>query len=225
MYKKIPPVITIDGPTASGKGTVARRVADCLSWKYLDSGSLYRLTALMSFRFGVSYTDEVAIANLAETLPVVYSGNSIFLDKDDVSLAIREESVGEIASQIAVLPLVRKALLLKQRSFRQYPGLVTDGRDMGSVVFPDAALKVFLTADPVVRVQRRCQQLVEQGVDSSQLEACSSLLQQRDLRDASRKIAPLKEALDAFVIDTSNLSIEEVVAEVVSVYQKGTQIF
>ena len=207
------PVIAIDGPTASGKGTVAHRVADRLGFHYLDSGALYRLTALCALRQDTSLKDEHALAKLAEHLPCSFVGEHIYLGKEDVSQAIRKEEVGNTASRIAVLPTVRHALAGLQLGFRKPPGLVADGRDMGTVIFPDAALKVFLTASAASRAQRRSKQLIEKGF-SANFDDLLRDLQERDARDARRAAAPLKPAPDAFVLDSTALSIDETVEAV-----------
>ena len=205
------PVIAIDGPSASGKGTIASRVADDLDFHYLESGALYRLVALQAIRKGLS--DAEKLAEAARTLPVRFHNERIILEDQDVSDAIREEEVGVRASEVARVPAVRQALLLRQRAFRQEPGLVADGRDMGTIVFPDAALKVFLTASPEVRAERRYKQLIAKGIDAN-LRALSRDLQERDERDAKRAVAPLVPAPDSQVLDSSALSIDEVVERI-----------
>jgi len=201
------PVIAIDGPSASGKGTVASQVAERLGFHYLESGALYRLVAL----WGGS----------AETLPAAFRGGRIYLYNQDVTEKIREESIGVRASEVAANPAVRAALLARQRAYRQPPGLVADGRDMGTVVFPDAALKVFLTASVQVRAERRYKQLIDKG-NSANLASLSRDLEARDQRDAARAVAPLKPAADAAVLDSSGLSIEQVVDEVLERYRERT---
>lgn len=209
----IVPVIAIDGPTASGKGTVAQRVADALGWHYLDSGALYRLAALAAHRAGVALDDESALARLAATLPIEFSGGRILLAGDDVTDAIRAEAVGEAASRIAVLGALRAALLDRQRDFRQAPGLVADGRDMASVVFPDASLKVFLTASVEARAERRHKQLIEKGF-SANLDSLLRDLRARDARDAGRTHAPLVAAEGAVVLDSTPLTVLQTVQAV-----------
>jgi cytidylate kinase len=205
------PVIAIDGPTASGKGTIAQRVAARLGWHYLDSGALYRLTALSALRRGVSPDDPAAVAALAAELPVVFEvGGSIRLAGDDVTEAIRDEAVGNAASLIAVHPPVRAALLGLQRRFRRPPGLVADGRDMGTVVFPDAALKVFLTASAESRAARRHKQLMDKGI-SANLATLLGELRERDARDTARAVSPLVAAKGAFVLDSTSLTIDQTV--------------
>ncbi|MFA7623596.1 MAG: (d)CMP kinase [Pusillimonas sp.] len=213
------PVITIDGPTASGKGTVAQRVAQALGWAMLDSGALYRLTALACGDAGIAITDEAGAARVAVGLDVRFSGGAIVLSGRDVTDAIRAESVGVQASQVAALGAVRQALLERQRAFRQPPGLVADGRDMGTVVFPDAAVKVFLVADVHARAQRRCKQLIDKGFPAN-LADLTRDLQERDARDSSRAHAPLVAAPDAVTIDSSNLSIEQTVNAVLGLWSK-----
>lgn len=207
------PVITVDGPSASGKGTVARRVAEALGFHYLESGALYRLVALASLQAGVAADDEARLEGLAQRLDARFLGQRIFLSDHDVTEALYTEDCGTRASEVARLGRVRTALLARQRDFRQPPGLVADGRDMGTVVFPDAALKVFLSASPAVRAQRRYKQLKEKGIHAT-LHALSSELEARDARDAARAVAPLRAAADAVQLDSSELSIEEVVSRI-----------
>ncbi len=208
-------MIAIDGPTASGKGTVARRVADSLGFHCLDSGALYRLSALAAIEGGVALDDEAALARLAQTLEVRFAGDEVLLKGVVVTLRLRDEAVGNGASRIAVYPKLRAALLGRQRDFRQEPGLVADGRDMGTVVFPDAALKIYLAASVEARAGRRTKQLMDNGIFANM----SSLLQdlrERDLRDTTRAAAPLVKAEDAVTIDSSDLSIAEVVDRVLT---------
>lgn len=207
------PVIAIDGPTASGKGTVAQRVAETLGWHYLDSGALYRLAALAALRAGVALDDEPALARLAVNLPIEFSGGRILLAGDEVTDVIRAEAVGEAASRIAVLGALRAALLDRQRDFRQAPGLVADGRDMASVVFPDASLKVFLTASAEARAERRYKQLIEKGF-SANLDGLLRDLRARDARDAGRTHAPLVAAEGAVVLDSTPLTVLQTVQAV-----------
>ncbi len=207
------PVIAIDGPTASGKGTVAQRVAGVLGWHYLDSGALYRLVALRALESGIEAADAEALAQLAKGLRPRFNADRIELDGRDVTDDIRREDVGAMASRIAVHPALRAALLGLQKGFRRPPGLVADGRDMGTVVFPDAQLKVFLTASVDARAERRHKQLREKGFFSNM----SNLLQDlraRDERDSNRSAAPLKPAEDARRLDSSNLTIDEVVLQI-----------
>jgi cytidylate kinase len=210
------PVIAIDGPSASGKGTIAKRVAAALGFHYLESGALYRVVALIALRQGLQ--DEVAIAAAAAGMDVYFQGDEILLEDEDVSLHIRHEEVGKRASDIAPMPGVRRALLERQRAFRRPPGLVADGRDMGTVVFPEAALKIFLTASPEVRAQRRYNQLIEKGI-AANLGALSRDLAERDARDANRAVAPLAPAPDSQVLDSSSLSVETVADRVLQLWR------
>jgi 3-phosphoshikimate 1-carboxyvinyltransferase len=205
------PVIAIDGPSASGKGTIAARVADALGFAYLDSGSLYRLVALGAMRAGIPLDDERRVAELAAALPVRFDQGRTWLEDDDVTDLIREEICSVGASRVAALPAVRDALLDRQRDFRTAPGLVAEGRDMGSVVFPDAATKIFLTASPRVRADRRYKQLMEKGLTAN-MESLLKDLEERDARDAARTVAPLKRLPDAALLDTSDMGIETAVA-------------
>jgi CMP/dCMP kinase len=193
------PVIAIDGPSASGKGTIAKRVAEALGFHYLESGALYRLVALLGLRHGLE--DEAALAQAAEHMDVAFQGDEIILEDQEVSPHVRHEDVGNRASEVARMPGVRQALLGRQRLFRRPPGLVADGRDMGTVVFPDAALKIFLTASPEVRAERRYKQLIEKGI-SANLRALSRDLAERDARDRNRALAPLVPAPDSQVLDS-----------------------
>jgi cytidylate kinase len=210
------PVIAIDGPSASGKGTIAKRVAQALGFNYLESGALYRLVALLALRQGLR--DEAAIAQLAQTMDVAFAGDEIFLEDQEVSVHIRHEEVGNRASEVARMPAVRRSLLARQRAFREPPGLVADGRDMGTIVFPDAGLKIFLTASPQVRAQRRYKQLIEKGI-AANLGALSRDLAERDARDASRAVAPLVPAPDSQVLDSSALSVEAVVEQILRLWR------
>ncbi|MBU3657584.1 MAG: bifunctional 3-phosphoshikimate 1-carboxyvinyltransferase/cytidylate kinase [Rhodocyclaceae bacterium] len=207
------PVIAIDGPSASGKGTVSQRVAEALGWHYLDSGALYRLTALAARKAGVDWQDEAAVARIAAQLPVRFAGGQTFLGNEVVDDQFRTEEMGIGASTVGALPAVREALLLRQRAFRQAPGLVADGRDMGSVVFPDAGTKVFLTASVAIRAERRYKQLIEKGF-SAKLQEILQDLEDRDARDAARPVAPLRQEADARLLETSALTIEQAVAQV-----------
>ena len=209
------PVIAIDGPSASGKGTVAARVAAVLGWHYLDSGALYRLAALAAQRAGVAWSDEAAVAAVAAALDVRFGEDSILLSGTEVSEAIRQEAISSGASKIAALPLVREALLARQREFRQAPGLVADGRDMGSVVFPDAQTKIFLTASVEIRAQRRYKQLIEKGIAANILPLLQDL-RERDERDSRRSVAPLQKSEGARLLDTTEMTIDETVAQVLS---------
>jgi len=213
------PVIAIDGPTASGKGTVAQRVAEALGWHYLDSGALYRLTALASTRAGVDPADESAVAAVASQLAIEFASGRINLAGEDVTDAIRAEAVGEAASRIAVLPAVRQALLGRQRAFRQWPGLVADGRDMASVVFRDAQLRIFLTASAQARAERRYKQLIEKGF-SANISALLRDLEQRDVRDSTRALAPLAVSEGALQIDSTSLDVEQTVHSVLEAWRR-----
>ena len=218
------PVIAIDGPTASGKGTIALRVADRLGWHYLDSGSLYRLAALRALRAGAALdaAGAPALAALAAGLELRFDGGRILLQGEDVTDAIRAESVGEAASRIAVFPAVRAALVALQRRARRAPGLVADGRDMGTVIFPDAVLKVFLTASAESRAERRHKQLIEKGISANLLDLLRDL-RARDERDSSRAQAPLKPAEDALVLDSTSLSVEQTTQAVIEAYERLRQ--
>ena len=213
-------VVTIDGPVASGKGTVARILADKLKFIHLDSGVLYRLTALFSQRQSLPLKEENKIVKLATLLPVRFVGEKVFVGEENVSKAIRSEAVSQLASQIAILPMVRAALLEKQRQFLQESSLVADGRDMGTVVFPDAFLKIFLTAPAKERAKRRALQL---GFNehSSEYNRIYQQLLQRDARDQNRAISPLIPAKDAYLLDNSGLNIEQTVEKVLFYYQQA----
>lgn len=202
------PVIAIDGPSASGKGTVAERVARELGFHYLDSGALYRLVALAAIRRGIDPGNAAALGTLAAGLPVAFSAGRIELDGTDVTDEIRTEDVSVMASRVAAIPAVRQGLMLRQRAFRRSPGLVADGRDMGTVVFPDATLKIFLTASVEERARRRYKQLIEKGFDAN-LATLLEELRQRDERDSGRSVAPLQKSAEAQVLDTTGISIEE----------------
>lgn len=217
----LPPVITIDGPTASGKGTVAHRVASALGWGVLDSGALYRLTALSVLRQQIDPQDAAAVAQVANTLDVVFHPHGILLDGLEVAEDIRQEQVGNLASQIAPNPALRAALLSRQRAFRTQPGLVADGRDMGTVVFQDAPLKIFLVADVSARAQRRCKQLIEKGISANLADLLSDM-RERDARDIERTVAPLIAAPGAHVVDSSNLTIDQTVQAILDLWSGVT---
>jgi 3-phosphoshikimate 1-carboxyvinyltransferase len=212
------PVIAIDGPSASGKGTVAQRVASALGWHYLDSGALYRLLGLAAQRRGVALEAEERLAELAGQIDIRFEGADIWLDGVKVGDELRTEETGSAASKIAALPKVRAALLDKQRAFRQAPGLVADGRDMASVVFPDSVLKIFLTASAEARAERRYKQLKEKGMDAN-IAALLQDIQARDERDTQRSVAPLQQAQGASLLDTTSLNIEQAVQEVLDRYR------
>ncbi|NCW78992.1 MAG: (d)CMP kinase [Oxalobacteraceae bacterium] len=216
------PVITIDGPTASGKGTVASRVAQVLGFAFLDSGALYRLTALAATELGMDLGDEPGLVRVATGLDVSFEGERILLSGHEVSDAIRAEAVGVAASRIAILSGVRRALVDLQHGFRQAPGLVADGRDMGTVIFPDAELKVFLTASVEARADRRYKQLIGKGFPAN-MRALLQDLRERDARDTDRAVAPLKPAEGAHLLDTSNMTIEQAVEKVLGWYQSVPQ--
>lgn len=216
------PVIAIDGPSASGKGTVAQRVAEKLGFHYLDSGALYRLVALAALRSGTDLADETTLARIAGQLDVVFKVTKIFMGNQDVTDDIRAEACGNGASRIAAYPAVRQALMARQRAFRQPPGLVADGRDMGSVVFPDARLKVFLTASAAERAQRRYKQLMEKGIGAN-ISTLLQDIQERDARDSSRSVAPLQQGAEASLLDTTSLNIAQAVDEVIKQYTASAQ--
>ena len=220
------PVIAIDGPSASGKGTISARLAQAMGWHLLDSGALYRLVAYVALKQSVALDDSPKLESLARSLDVTFVANSrqfetdIYLNRDNVTHAIRTEQVGNAASAVAVVPAVRSALLDRQRAFRQLPGLVADGRDMGSVVFPDAKLKIFLTATAEERAKRRYKQLMGKGA-SVNLRDLFEEIAARDQRDSQRNTAPLKPAADAIQLDTTELSIQDVVDRILDLYRNA----
>jgi cytidylate kinase len=216
------PVITIDGPSASGKGTVAALVAKELGFHYLDSGAIYRVTAHAALNRDIPLDDESALAAMAQGLELRFDGVEVYLDGQPVGDAIRTEDAGRAASKIAALPALRAALLDLQRAFRKAPGLVTDGRDMGSVVFPDATVKVFLTATAEERANRRYKQLIEKGFDAN-LAALVQDLRERDARDASRASAPLRQEADAHLLETTSMTIPQAVDQVMQWYREAGQ--
>jgi cytidylate kinase len=218
MTDATPVVIAVDGPAASGKGTIAQGVARALGFHYLDSGSLYRLVTLKALNADIPLDDEVRLAHAAESATIEFADDRITLDGVDVTAAIRTEKVSAAASRVAVLARVRRALLTRQRAFRRPPGLVADGRDMGTVVFPDAPLKVYLTASAEERARRRYKQLIEKG-NSITLDSLLRDIRERDARDSSRAAAPLRPAADAVVLDTTGLSIDASVAFVLERYR------
>jgi cytidylate kinase len=212
------PVIAIDGPSASGKGTVAQLVAQQLGYHYLDSGALYRIVALAALKQNISWQDEAALAGLARNLNICFEQNEIYLDGDNVSAAVRTEQMSCGASEVAVHPAVRQALVGLQHSFRRAPGLVADGRDMATVIFPDAATKIYLTASAEIRAERRYKQLMAKGIHANLLEILQDL-QQRDARDQQRLVAPLQKSSEAVLLETSRLTIEEAVQAVLAQQQ------
>ena len=215
-----PPVIAIDGPSASGKGTVAQGVAAALGFRYLNSGALYRTVALAAADGGVRLEDESGLVAIARNLRAKFLGDTVVLDGRDVTDAIRTEEISAAASRVAANAAVRAALLDRQRDFRNPPGLVADGRDMGSVVFPDAALKIFLTASPEERAARRYKQLMGKGM-SANMTALLQDIQARDSRDSGRTVAPLQKCADAVPLDTTHMSVAEAVAQVLALYRQA----
>lgn len=212
-------IITIDGPSGAGKGTVCARLANDLGWELLDSGALYRITALAASRKNIALDNEAEVAKVAANLDVQFKPTDedvlVILEGEDVSHSIRTEEVGGMASQVAALPQVRAALLQRQRDFAQASGLIADGRDMGTVVFPDAKVKIFLTASAEERGQRRFKQLQEKGIQAD-LPAIIEDIRERDERDSNRAVAPLKPADDALIIDSTHLTVEQVCQQVLN---------
>ncbi len=224
--KKQVPVITVDGPSGSGKGTVGQMLAQKLGWHFLDSGALYRITAFASQAQGIDMTDETQVAQVAKDLDIKFipqknAPPSVSLAGKEIGDALRTEEIAELASQVAVMPQVRAALLLKQQAFARLPGLVADGRDMGTNVFPAARLKIYLTANPEIRAQRRYKQLKEKGFDVN-LARLLEEIQVRDARDQARTVAPLKPAVDAHILDSSGLDAQEVVQKVLDLLDSKT---
>ncbi|WP_374090593.1 (d)CMP kinase [Methylomicrobium lacus] len=216
------PVLTIDGPSGAGKGTVSRLAAKKLGWHYLDSGSIYRALALAVSKQGVNLADAAAIVRVAEAMLLEFDCGeelAVRLDGVDVTAEIPLESTGSVASTVAAIPDVRRVLLQKQRDFKQLPGLVADGRDMGTVVFPDASFKVFLTASASERALRRYKQLKEKGIDAN-LEQITNEIEERDRRDRERATAPLAMASDALYLDSSDMTIDSVVEEILNLVRK-----
>jgi cytidylate kinase len=224
MNNELPPVLAIDGPSGSGKGTIGQLVAQRLGWRFLDSGALYRIVGHAAAEAGMDLADEAAVVRAAETMTVEFVPQAVgepvrvILNGRDVGDVLRTEEGGRRASVVAAHPRVREVLLEKQRSFRQLPGLVADGRDMGTTVFPDAVLKIFLTASAQARAERRYKQLKEKGFDAN-LARLLDEIRERDERDAARAASPLKPAPDACILDSSPLSISEVVERILALLQ------
>ncbi len=219
MAESVVPVIAIDGPSASGKGTIAAAVAQRLGFHYLDSGALYRIVGLVARERSANLDNDLEISRIPLNLNIIFNGDEVLVDGRNVADLIRGELAGAAASRVAALPGVRSALMALQRSFRRAPGLVADGRDMGSVVFPDAVLKIYLTATPEERAQRRYKQLIAKGVGAS-MAALLQDIRERDHRDSNRAAAPLLKCADATEIDTTGMPVEAVVAEVMRLFQK-----
>jgi len=213
------PVIAIDGPSASGKGSVAEAVAEQLCFHYLDSGAIYRIVAFAAYKQSISWDAAEALGKLASTLEISFRHGDIFLEGDRITEAVRSEEMGKGASEVAVHPPVRAALLQLQRDFRKAPGLVADGRDMASVVFPDAVLKIFLTASVETRAQRRYLQITSRG-QAADYDRILQDLRERDLRDSQRSAAPLKQLPDALLLDTTHLNIQQAVDFILQAYKK-----
>jgi cytidylate kinase len=209
------PVIAIDGPSASGKGTIAQRVALALGFHYLDSGALYRLVGWIAISRGIDLDNESGLSDIAMNMNIKMSGEEIFVEDREVSNELRTETAGAAASRVAALPGVRAALLERQLGFRRTPGLVADGRDMGSTVFPDAIVKIFLTASAEERAKRRYNQLIKKGL-SANIRTLLQEIRERDARDSQRSVAPLQKSADAFEVDTTGLPIDEVTAIVLA---------
>jgi CMP/dCMP kinase len=211
------PVLTIDGPSGSGKGTIAQMIAQEFGWHYLDSGAIYRVLAQAAIRHQIDFSEEAALASLAEGLDVRFAFDNadlvVMLEGEDVSLQIRSEEAGNAASKVAAIPAVRSALLQRQRDFRKMPGLVTDGRDMGTVVFPDAPFKVYLTASAEERAKRRYKQLKKKGIEGN-LSDLIAEISERDRRDSEREVAPLRPAEGALILDSTELGINAVFEQV-----------
>ena len=215
-------MIAIDGPSASGKGTVAAKVAEALGFNYLDSGGLYRLVTLNALQRGADLQDEDELARLAQTMSVDFRNGGVQLDGRDVTEELRTEEVSAATSKVAARPRLRQALLARQRAFRRPPGLVADGRDMGSVVFPDAPLKVFLTADVGTRAERRYKQLMEKGMYAKMSDVVEEL-RRRDERDSSRPVAPLKHYPDAIFLDTTGLTADAAAQKILGLWREKSQ--
>lgn len=224
MKNSIPPVITIDGPGGSGKGTVSRILAKQLGWHFLDSGALYRLVALGARNHAIPLYNEPALETLAAYLDVQFETDHdmqgrIILEGEDVTAALRDESCGNDASRVAILPGVRRALLGRQREFLMPPGLVADGRDMGTVIFPTAQLKIFLTASAEERANRRYKQLKDKGLDVNLADLLNDI-RERDARDSSRSVAPMQAAPDAILVETTGVSIDAVIKRIVELWER-----
>jgi cytidylate kinase len=218
------PIVTVDGPSGSGKGTISQRVATHLGWHFLDSGAIYRVLGLMASRAGISSESVEKLIEMAENMPLTFDGDRILLDQEEVSDAIRTERAGNQASKVAAIGQVREALLAWQRHYARPPGLVADGRDMGTVVFPSAQVKIFLTASPEERAKRRYKQLKEKGL-SVNLADLIKEIRERDERDSRRVISPLKAADDAVTLDSTNLTIDEVYTRVMqTVYERFSDL-
>lgn len=215
------PVIAIDGPSASGKGTVAQRVATTLGYHYLDSGAIYRIAALAALKHGINWQDEMALAEMVTHLDIRFAAGEIYLNGDIITEAVRTEEISRGASEVAVHPALRTALLDLQKSFRKAPGLVADGRDMATVVFPDASTKIFLTASAEIRAERRYKQLMEKGIHANLAEILQDL-QARDARDSQRSVAPLQKSENAKLLETSHLSIDQAVNAILDYSRANT---
>ncbi|MFJ5444853.1 (d)CMP kinase [Methylobacillus methanolivorans] len=215
------PVIAIDGPSASGKGTVAQRVATTLGYHYLDSGAIYRIAALAALKQGIDWQDEMALAEMATHLDIRFAAGEIYLNGDIITEAVRTEDISRGASEVAVHPALRAALLDLQKSFRKAPGLVADGRDMATVVFPDAGTKIFLTASAEIRAERRYKQLMEKGIHANLADILQDL-QARDARDSQRSVAPLQKSENARLLETSHLSIDQAVNAILDYSRANT---
>jgi len=222
LSNALPPVIAIDGPSASGKGTVAQGVADALGFHYLNSGALYRTVAVAAIRAGLDLENESRLADIALNLKAKFSGDLVELEGKDVTESIRTEEVSATASRIAAYPSVRGALLKRQRGLRRSPGLVADGRDMGTVVFPDAVLKIYLTATPEERASRRYKQLMVKGLGAT-MAALLQDIRARDARDSDRAAAPLQQGADAILIDTTRMTAAEAIAQVLALYKQASR--
>lgn len=220
MAAGAPPVIAIDGPSASGKGTVAQGVAGALGFHYLNSGALYRTVAMAALEAGANLDDESTLSDITLNLRAEFRGDTVTLHGRDVTNALLADAVSSAASRVAAFPGVRKALLSRQRAFRKPPGLVADGRDMGSVVFPDAVLKIFLTASLEARAERRYKQLMEKGMDAT-MAALLQDIRERDQRDTMRATAPLQKSANAVLIDTTNMSAADATAQVLALYRQA----